>query len=95
MFTKLFWRDAGERALATAAQSMLTIITVYVPAISLASTGDLQAGIIFTLGTLPYILLAGLGGAAFSLIKSIAAAYKTKTESASLSTKVAENNTVL
>ena len=90
MFTKLFWADATERAISTFAQTFLTIVTIYVPAISLNSTGDLEAAIAFIMATLPFILLASLGGAGFSIIKSVAATKKSGTDDASLSKRVIE-----
>lgn len=83
LYTKLFWKDAGERAAWTFAQVVVSIVGLFVPAVSLSSTSDLQAGVLFTLTTLPWVLLAGLGGAAFSVLKSMVAAKKAGTDTAS------------
>lgn len=91
MYNKIFWKDAAERAISTAAQVMITIVGLYIPSVSLAGTGDFEGGVLFMIATLPYIVLAGLGGAALSILKSLAAAKKNGTDSASLSKSVADN----
>jgi hypothetical protein len=72
MFTLNFWRQTGERAIKTAAQSVLTAWTV----------GD---GI-FNAFSLDYGLAAGfaLGGAIFSVLTSIVSAPLSERESPSL-----------
>lgn len=84
LFTKLFWVDASERAIATAAQTVLTIVTIFLPAVALTNQQDLQIAVTLVVQTLPLILLAGVGGAAYSYLKSIVAAYWAGTDTASL-----------
>lgn len=84
MFTKLFWKDAAERAIATFAQVVLTISVVFMPAVAVTNEETLQTAVSLVVATLPLILLAGLGGAVLSVLKSIVAAWKAGTDTASL-----------
>ena len=84
LFTKQFLVDAGERALATAAQVMLAVITVMLPVASMSDGQGYLAGVQVALDSLPLILLTGLGGAGYSVLKSIVAAYKAGEDTASL-----------
>ncbi|MGL5908419.1 MAG: holin [Phycicoccus sp.] len=76
MFTALFWRDATERALATAAQSTLAAWAV--------GDGLLNAFVV----DWPTAGGIALGGAVLSLLKSVAATRVGDRESASLSPSV-------
>lgn len=84
LFTKLFWLDAGERMVVTAAQVMLSIVTIFLPAITVANGESLQTAVALMVQTAPFILLAGVGGAFYALLKAVIAAYKNKTDTASL-----------
>ena len=84
LFTEQFVVDAGERALATAAQVLLTVITVMLPVASMSDGQSYLDGVQVALDSLPLLLLTGLGGALYSVLKSIVAAYKSGTDSASL-----------
>jgi hypothetical protein len=77
MFTKLFWLDATERAIKTAAQA------------GLLSVGASEA---FNLFTLDVRTFAGfmLGGAFLSLLSSVASAAKSGTDTASLTVDTKE-----
>ena len=72
MYTKQFWADAVERAVATAAQAALTLL-------SLDGVGIVNSG-----SDLETILAAAGFGALFSLLKSLVASGVGKHESASL-----------
>lgn len=84
MFTKLFWMDAFERAIATFAQVVLSIVTVFIPAAAISSKQELDVAVTVAMASLPLVLLAGLGGAALSLLKSLVAAKRAGTNTASL-----------
>lgn len=84
MFTKLFWKDAAERAISTFAQVVLSIVTVFFPAIAITNQETLETTVALVGSTLPLILLAGLGGAIYSVLKSIVAAKRAGTDTASL-----------
>lgn len=84
LFTKNFWIDAGERAVATFAQVVLSISTVMFPVIGLSTQQELQVVVGAVIESLPLILLTGLGGAGYSVLKSLAAAYKAGRDTASL-----------
>ena len=74
IFTKAFWRDALERALWTFAQVFVSIAGVFIPAIVITNQETLETGVSLALQVLPWIALASLGGALFSIIKTIAKA---------------------
>ena len=84
IYTKLFWDDATERMIATAAQVILSIVTVFLPAVAITNQRDLETAVQLTMTTFPLILLAGLGGALYALLKAVVAAYRAKTDTASL-----------
>ena len=67
--SKAFWKNAAERAVWTFAQTVTSIVAIYVPTISIATTGDLQAAVIFIASTIPWVIAAGLGAAALSVLK--------------------------
>lgn len=74
MFTKLFWMDAAERAIATFAQTLLALVAVLAP-MSGMDLLDINYG---------PLLLVSLIAAGLSVVKSIAAAAKANTDTASL-----------
>ena len=82
MFTKLFWKDAGERAISTFAQTAIAIIGVAAP----LSGMDLA-----DVNYIPVLMVSSLA-AILSILKSVGAATKSGTESASLSTEVEKRN---
>lgn len=84
IFTRLFWLDATERAISTFAQVVLSIVGVFLPTIAITNDQELKVLVGFVIGTLPYILLAGLGGALLAIVKAVVAAYKADTDTASL-----------
>lgn len=73
MFSKLFWKDAIERMVSTAAQAMLLVTGLSENAI-----GVINQGLTWEL-----VLWAGFGGAALSLLKALAAISTKDTNSAS------------
>jgi hypothetical protein len=74
MFTRLFWKDAAERAVATFAQTVIAIVGVLAP---------LSGTDLLSFNYLP-VLLIGFVAAVLSVLKSIAASYKSNSSSASL-----------
>jgi len=84
IFTQLFWADALERAIATAAQVILAIVTVFIPAAALSNRQDLEVAVSVIISSWWLILLAGLGGAGYAILKAIVAAYRAGTDTASL-----------
>lgn len=84
MFSQLFWKDAGERMASTAAQVMLTIISVYLPGIAITNGQDIDVAVNLMAQTAPIILLSGVGGAFYALLKAVIAAQKAGTDTASL-----------
>lgn len=74
MFTKLFWRDAAERAISTFAQTVLATVGVLAP---LSGTDLLSVNYV-------PVLLVGVVASALSVLKSIIAATKAGTDTASL-----------
>lgn len=82
MFSRLFWRDAVERALSTAAQSALLVI------------GADQVNVV----SVDWVGVAGFaaGGAALSLLKAVAASKLVgDNESASLDPQQANRRRIL
>lgn len=73
MFTPLFWKDALERALATAAQSVIVI----------AGASDSGFGLIDEDMNLKLLAFAAVSGFALSILKAVAASYKNNTDTAS------------
>lgn len=84
MFTKLFWKDAAERALATFAQVFLSVFAVIAPAFASSQGVDLIDGFQAVINSLGLVLAISLFAAFLSVLKAIYAASKNKTESASL-----------
>lgn len=78
MFTKLFWKDATERALSTAAQFALGVIGL----------SDAVAGVITQNASWELILSAAATGFILSLLKAIAAAKVGNKDSASFAQEV-------
>lgn len=74
MFTKLFWKDAAERAISTFAQTVLAVVGVLAPMSDMA---------LLDVNYYP-VVLVGLVAAALSVLKSIVAARKAGTDTASL-----------
>lgn len=74
MYTKLFWKDAAERALATFAQTLIAIVGVMAPMTELDLL-ELNYG--------PILLVSFVSGM-LSVLKSLAAAQKAGTDTASL-----------
>lgn len=74
MFTKTFWKDASERAIATFAQTIIAMVGVLAPMSS------------FDLLNVHYeqVILVGLVSGILSYLKSIVAARVSDTQSASL-----------
>ena len=87
ILTKDFWLDATERAIATFAQVVLSIVGVMYPVAAAASEESLRTAITLAIEGLPLIILTGLGGAGLSVLKSITAAYKAGKATASLVNK--------
>ena len=83
LFTKNFWLDASERAIATFAQVVLSVVTVMVPVATISDGASLSVAVEVAFAAMPLIILTGLGGAVFSVLKSIAAAYAAGTDTAS------------
>jgi hypothetical protein len=73
MYTKLFWKDAFERAVSTAAQAVLLVT-----GLSEDALGVINQGI-----TWEMVAWAAGGGAALSLLKGLAAGSMKETNSAS------------
>lgn len=71
LFTKLFWKDAFERAVKTSAQAGLLVI------------GATEGFNLFTLDIKSFLGFA-LGGAVLSVLSSLASAKKSGTDTASL-----------
>ncbi len=84
MFDKKFWKDASERAIATFAQVVLSISAVFIPTAAITSGESLKAAASIVFDVLPLILLAGIGGAILSILKSIVARKFGDKDSASL-----------
>ena len=74
MFTKLFWKDAVERAVKTFAQTFLAVVGVAAP----ASGTDL-----INVNYLP-VILTSLLAAGISIVTSVASAAAAGTDTASL-----------
>ena len=74
MFTKLFWKDAVERAVKTFAQTFLAVVGVAAP----ASGTDL-----LNVNYLP-VILTSLLAAGISIVTSVASAAAAGTDTASL-----------
>ena len=74
MFTKLFIKDMAERSIATFAQTFIATVAV------LAPTGGLS---LLEVNYMP-VLLVSLVAAALSVLKAVAASYKSGTDTASL-----------
>lgn len=74
IFTKLFWKDALERAVKTLAQTFIAVVGVAAP----ASGTDLM-----NVNYIP-ILLTSLLAAGISIVTSVASAAKAGTDTASL-----------
>lgn len=75
MFSKLFWRDASERAISTAAQAVLLAI----------GASDSVFGFLNQEVNVGLILYAAIGGFTLSILKALAALHITEGNSASLS----------
>lgn len=84
LFTKLFWKDASERAVATFAQVVLAVVAVLAPVYGSENGTDIITSVNAIMGSLPLILLIGVVGAGLSILKSIVAAKKAGTDTASL-----------
>lgn len=76
MFTKLFWKDAIERAISTTAQVFLAVGGV-------DAMGYLNIN-------LRVLLLTSVIGGGLSIVKAIAAAYKSNTDTASFTVDTKE-----
>lgn len=87
LFTRNFWLDASERAIATFAQVVLSVVTVMIPVAAISDGASLAAAVEVAWQTMPLIILTGLGGAVMSVLKSIVAAYTAGTDTASLVNK--------
>lgn len=74
IFTKLFWKDAFERAIKTFAQTFIAVVGVAAP----ASGTDL-----INVNYLP-VILTSLLAAGISIVTSVASAAKAGTDTASL-----------
>ena len=72
--TKLFWKDAAERAVATFAQTVIAMVGVLAPAVN-ENLLDINYA--------PIVLISFVA-ALLSVLKSIVAAYKAGTDTASL-----------
>lgn len=84
MFTEKFWVDAAERAIATFAQVVLSIVTVLFPATAIDNGYNLEVAMQVAMDSWYLVLLAGLGGAFYAVLKAIVAANKAGTDTASL-----------
>ena len=74
MYTKLFWKDATERAIATFAQTFIAIVGVLAP---MTDTALLDVNY-------PPVIIVSLVAAGLSVLKALAAAAKAGTDTASL-----------
>ena len=72
MYTKLFWKDAAERAVKTVAQTLVTLF--------------LTSEVVFNILTVDWTqaLGVGLGAGVLSILMSIGSAAKNGTDTASL-----------
>lgn len=80
MFTKLFWKDALERAISTAAQFALGVVGL----------SDEVFGVITQNATLPLIVYAAITGFVLSIIKALAATGLAGTDTASFTVDTKE-----
>lgn len=74
MFTKVFWKDAAERAIKTFAQAVLAVTAVVAPSIGFE---------LLNVNWIP-VILVGVIASLMSVLTSIASSFKGDNSSASL-----------